>query len=58
MATRQELCDYDVLLPEQAAVVPVRPARRRWWRSVARLGGGMFLACAMIMDAIGGRFDR
>lgn len=59
MATEQKLYEYDVMLPESAGEARHSPAPlRRWWLTVTRIGGAVALACAMIMDAIGGRFDR
>ncbi len=54
----QKLYDYDVMLQEAAQGRASPGPWRRWWLAVTRIGGGMALACAMIMDAIGGRFDR
>lgn len=58
MATEHKLYEYQVMLPEQAGDRVAPAPMRRWWHTVMRVGAAMVLACAMIMDAIGGRFDR
>lgn len=53
--TKQNVCDYDEMPPVDANV---HTGGFRWWRAIARVSGAVVLCCAIIMDAIGGRFDR